>query len=176
MVVVQRCAGLKAKTARMRQAHAARSAWRAKGGASRGARHVTLPPRGRGVEGLVGRRPSRRAGESASCGAGLVEKLNTQELEVALSNRDKPVVIDFFATWCGPCVVLSKVLDEIAEEFGEDVRFVKVDTDEETELANYFQIQGLPTLMFIGKDKGKVLRAEGLLPAQQIKDMIKEVS
>ncbi len=60
---------------------------------------------------------------------------------------------------------------------GESVQFVKVDTDEEAELASYFQIQGLPTLMFIGADKGgKVLRAEGLLPADQIKKMIEDVS
>jgi len=111
------------------------------------------------------------------CSAGTVQKLTTQELEVAISSRDKPMVIDFFATWCGPCVMLSKVLDQLAAELGESVQFVKVDTDEEAELASYFQIQGLPTLMFIGADKGgKVLRAEGLLPADQIKKMIEDVS
>lgn len=112
-----------------------------------------------------------------SCSAGLVKKVTTQELEVAISSRDKPMVIDFFATWCGPCVMLAKVLEQLASELGEDVDFVKVDTDEEVELSSYFQIQGLPTLMFIGKDKGgKVLRAEGLLPAEQIRQMIEDVS
>jgi thioredoxin len=106
-----------------------------------------------------------------------VKKLTTQELEVAISSRDKPMVIDFFATWCGPCVMLSKVLEQLATELGESVDFVKVDTDEEVELSTYFQIQGLPTLMFLGKDKGgKVLRAEGLLPAEQIRQMIEDVS
>mmetsp|Transcript_8262 Transcript_8262/g.21313 ORF Transcript_8262/g.21313 Transcript_8262/m.21313 type:complete len:195 (+) Transcript_8262:127-711(+) len=127
--------------------------------------------------GAENRRNAFARGERIACSAGTVQKLNTEELEAAIANRDKPVVIDFFATWCGPCVMLAKVLDEVAEELGEDVSFLKVDTDEEVDLANYFKIQGLPTLMFIGKDKGgKVLRAEGLLPAQQIKDMIKEVS
>jgi len=103
--------------------------------------------------------------------------MTTQELEVAISSRDKPMVIDFFATWCGPCVMLSKVLEQLAAELGDNVSFVKIDTDEEVELASYFQIQGLPTLMVLGKDKGsKVLRAEGLLPADQIKQMIQEVS
>ena len=92
-------------------------------------------------------------------------------------SSDVPVLIDFWATWCGPCVMLAKVLEQLASELGEDVDFVKVDTDEEVELSSYFQIQGLPTLMFIGKDKGgKVLRAEGLLPAEQIRQMIEDVS
>ncbi|QDZ20034.1 thioredoxin-like protein [Chloropicon primus] len=126
---------------------------------------------------------SRRTGAGGvrprdlACGAGMVQKLTTQELEVAISSRDKPMVIDFFATWCGPCVMLSKVLEQLAVELGDSVQFVKVDTDEEVELASFFQIQGLPTLMVLGKDNGgKVLRAEGLLPPDQIKQMIQEVS
>jgi thiol-disulfide isomerase/thioredoxin len=50
------------------------------------------------------------------------------------------MVIDFFATWCGPCVMLSKVLEQLATELGESVDFVKVDTDEEVELSTYFQV------------------------------------
>lgn len=117
----------------------------------------------------------RRAGRSGLvCNAGQVQKLNTEELEAVIQSRDKPVVIDFFATWCGPCVMLSKVLDELSAEMGDEAQFVKVDTDEEVQLASYFQIQGLPTLVVLGKEKA--LRAEGLLPPEQIKQMIEEVS
>lgn len=125
----------------------------------------------------AGRGTRRTRSGRLVCLAGSVQKMTTQELEVAISSRDKPMVIDFFATWCGPCVMLSKVLEQLAAELGDNVSFVKIDTDEEVELASYFQIQGLPTLMVLGKDKGsKVLRAEGLLPADQIKQMIQEVS
>ena len=96
--------------------------------------------------------------------------------EVRLSDyRGQVILVNFWATWCGPCVMLSKVLEQLAAELGDNVSFVKIDTDEEVELASYFQIQGLPTLMVLGKDKGsKVLRAEGLLPADQIKQMIQD--
>ena len=125
----------------------------------------------------AGRGTRRTRSGRLVCLAGSVQKMTTQELEVAISSRDKPMVIDFFATWCGPCVMLSKVQEQLAAELGDNVSFVKIDTDEEVELASYFQIQGLPTLMVLGKDKGsKVLRAEGLLPADQIKQMIQEVS
>ena len=131
----------------------------------------------RGMRGSAGKVAGerRRAGRSGLvCNAGQVQKLNTEELEAVIQSRDKPVVIDFFATWCGPCVMLSKVLDQLSAEMGDEAQFVKVDTDEEVQLASYFQIQGLPTLVVLGKEKA--LRAEGLLPPEQIKQMIEEVS
>merc|ERR1711998_176518 len=98
-----------------------------------------------------------------------VEQLNAEELEVAIQERSVPLVIDFYATWCGPCVLLAQELEKVAEELGDEVRIVKVDTDEEPMLASQLQIQGLPTVVFVGLDKSKpALRTEGLLPAETI--------
>ena len=88
-------------------------------------------------------------------------------------DRSTPLVIDFFATWCGPCVLLASELEKVKAELGESVRIVKVDTDEEATLSTQLQIQGLPTLVFVGTDLEKpALRTEGMLPAEMIKGII----
>ncbi len=94
-------------------------------------------------------------------------------MEVA--NRDCPLIIDFFATWCGPCVLMSKELEIVAEELGDAVKIIKIDTDKNDAIATSLQIQGLPTLIFVGMDATKpALRTEGLLPAQAIVDIVKQ--
>lgn len=104
-----------------------------------------------------------------------MEKLNAEELEVALSERDRPLVIDFSANWCGPCLLLAQELEKVAKELGDKVRLVKVDTDENPELSSQLQIQGLPTMVFVGVDKDKpALRTEGLLPAETIIEIIQK--
>ena len=83
------------------------------------------------------------------------------------------MVIDFFATWCGPCVLLASELEKVKTELGDTVRIVKVDTDEESALSTQLQIQGLPTLVFVGTDVEKpALRTEGMLPAEMVKSII----
>lgn len=82
-------------------------------------------------------------------------------------------MVDFFATWCGPCLLLAKELEAVAADLGDAVRIVKVDVDANDELAGSLAIQGLPTLVFVGLDPAKpALRTEGLLPAATIKDII----
>ena len=105
--------------------------------------------------------------------AGKVQKMNAEELEIAMANRDKPMVIDFYATWCGPCVLMSAELEKVQERLGDAVQCVKVDTDEESELATQLQIQGLPTLVFVSPDQSKpALRTEGMLPAETVISVI----
>jgi len=105
--------------------------------------------------------------------AGLVKKLNSEQLEIELQDRSTPLIIDFFATWCGPCVALAKELEELQEELGEKVRVVKVDTDEEAELASQLQIRGLPTLVFVGTDMEKpALRTEGFFAKSAIMKIV----
>ena len=100
-------------------------------------------------------------------------QVDAAQLEVAIAQREGPLLIDFFATWCGPCVMLSKELDVVGEEMGDKVRILKVDCDEEEQLAAQLQIRGLPTMVFISADKSKpALRTEGILPAAQIKEII----
>ncbi|KAK9861920.1 hypothetical protein WJX84_009202 [Apatococcus fuscideae] len=105
----------------------------------------------------------------------LVQQLNAEELEVAIAERDRPLIIDFFATWCGPCLLLAKELEKVAQELGDTIRVVKVDTDKNPMLSSQLQIQGLPTMVFVGMDKDKpALRTEGLLPAEVIKEIIEK--
>lgn len=93
--------------------------------------------------------------------------------ELWRQDRSTPLVIDFFATWCGPCVLLASELEKVKAELGDSVRIVKVDTDEEAALSTQLQIQGLPTLVFVGTDTEKpALRTEGMLPAEMVKSII----
>ncbi|KAI5070569.1 hypothetical protein GOP47_0015193 [Adiantum capillus-veneris] len=103
-----------------------------------------------------------------------VAKVTAQELDTILDGgRECPIVVDFYATWCGPCILLSQELEKLAAEYGETVKFLKVDTDEEHELASELKIQGLPTLVFVSKDAEKnAIRTEGLLSADAIRNII----
>jgi thioredoxin 1 len=79
-----------------------------------------------------------------------------------------PVVVDFYATWCGPCKMLSPRLDKLAGEFSGKIKFVKVNVDEAQELAGRFRVEGIPTLLFM--KNGKVEdRVTGLLPEDALK-------
>lgn len=85
-------------------------------------------------------------------------------------NSDKPVLIDFFAGWCGPCRMLSPVVDEIANE-REDIKVCKVNVDEERELAGFFQISSIPTLAVI-KDGNVVGGVVGVRSKREILKML----
>eukprot|EP00246_Nothoceros_aenigmaticus_P008153 TRINITY_DN22664_c0_g1_i1.p1 TRINITY_DN22664_c0_g1~~TRINITY_DN22664_c0_g1_i1.p1 ORF type:complete len:189 (+),score=20.07 TRINITY_DN22664_c0_g1_i1:25-591(+) len=106
----------------------------------------------------------------------LVQKVSATELNHILVNeRTQPLVVDFYATWCGPCILLAQELEMLAVQYGEDVRFLKVDTDEEYELAHQMQVRGLPTLIFVSKDPEKhAIRVEGLMPSQVLRDIIEK--
>jgi len=102
-----------------------------------------------------------------------IRYVNEEELEVAIQSREKPMVIDFYATWCGPCVMLSKELEQVAEALGDTVDILKIDCDENEGISNALQIQGLPTLIFVSTSNDKpALRTEGLLPAQSIIEIV----
>ena len=86
-------------------------------------------------------------------------------------NSDKLVLIDFWASWCGPCRMVGPIIDEIAKE-NPDIKVCKVNVDEEPELANEFHIMSIPTLVVM-KD-GQVLRQSmGAKPKSQILDLLK---
>ncbi len=89
--------------------------------------------------------------------------------EVVL-NSDKPVLIDFWASWCGPCRMLSPVVDEIAEE-RDDIRVCKVNVDEERELAGMFGVSSIPTLAVV-KDGRVVNGSVGVRPKRDILRML----
>ncbi len=84
---------------------------------------------------------------------------------------DKPAIIDFYADWCGPCQALSPILDEIAEEYGDDITVYKVNTEVEEELSAMFGIRSIPSLLFVPMDEEPKM-AQGLVPKESLKEMI----
>ena len=82
-------------------------------------------------------------------------------------NSEKPVLIDFFATWCGPCQVLGPILKEVKDSLGERVFIIKVDVDKNQELAALQQVRGVPTLILFQNGK-QLWRQSGVLSKEEI--------
>lgn len=74
-------------------------------------------------------------------------KVTKDNFENEVLQSETPVLLDFFATWCGPCRMLSPILEEIAKEYAGKIKVCKVDVDEEPELASAFRVQSIPTLV-----------------------------
>lgn len=75
--------------------------------------------------------------------------LNSSNFDEQVTNTDKLVLIDFYATWCGPCKMLSPIISEIANEYSNSVKVCKVNVDESQELALKYNIMSIPTLIFL---------------------------
>lgn len=89
-----------------------------------------------------------------------------------LVTGEQPVLVDFFATWCGPCKALAPILVDVAKTLDGAVRVVKIDVDRNPAISQAYQVQGVPTLALF-KD-GKILwRQSGVLPAQAIVQQVK---
>lgn len=84
---------------------------------------------------------------------------------------DKPAIVDFYATWCGPCKMIAPVLEELAKEYEGKIVIYKIDTDKEKELASAFGIRSIPTLLFIPKS-GDPQVAQGAMPKEGLKKAI----
>ncbi|RAJ16398.1 thioredoxin [Olleya aquimaris] len=87
-------------------------------------------------------------------------------------NKDIPVLVDFFATWCGPCKTLSPILKEVKDDLGEGVSIIKIDVDKNQALASKYQVRGVPT-MILFKNGKQVWRQSGVLQKNDIINIIK---
>ena len=96
--------------------------------------------------------------------------INKDNFHKEVLNSDKPVLLDFFASWCGPCRMVGPILDEIAEE-REDIKVCKINIDEQPELAHRYRIMTVPTLMVL-KDGNIVEQSVGAKPKHQILAMV----
>jgi thioredoxin len=89
-----------------------------------------------------------------------------------LSSAEKPVLVDFYATWCGPCRMIAPILDQVQTLLKDKLQVVKIDTDRYPELASQYEIHALPTLVLFKNGKS-VERIEGVLPPEQLVDRLK---
>lgn len=98
-------------------------------------------------------------------------KLSKENFDTSVAQSDRPVLIDFWAEWCGPCKMLNPVLKEIATEAGDRVTIAKINVDEEPELANRFRVQSIPT-MIVFKNGTEQSRLVGLAPKKKILEQL----
>ena len=88
-------------------------------------------------------------------------------------NSDRPVLIDFYATWCGPCQAMGPILKDVVKKVGDKATVLKIDVDKNPKVAAKYQIQGVPTLMVFKKGK-MVWRQSGVVPANQLVSVIEK--
>ena len=87
---------------------------------------------------------------------------------------DKGILLDFYASWCGPCKVMSPIIDELAEEYKDRAIIAKVDSEQNPNLSAFFKIKSIPTLIFI-KDKKLIEVINGLVPKPNLQEMIEDL-
>ncbi len=125
----------------------------------------------------LNRIPNERVSESATCGRCKSSLLDGSPIEgtdsniTALLNSDQPIVIDFWAPWCNPCVGFAPVFSDVAQERAGSVRFVKVDTEAQQALAAQYQIRSIPCIM-VFKNGKRVDTLNGALPKSQFNDWL----
>lgn len=89
-----------------------------------------------------------------------------------LINGDKPVLVDFFATWCGPCKALTPILKDVKAELGDNVSIIKIDVDKNEALASQFQVRGVPTILLFQNGK-QLWRQSGVFSKNDLVSVIK---
>lgn len=88
-------------------------------------------------------------------------------------NQDKPVLVDFFAEWCGPCKVQAPMLSELKERVGEKASIIKIDVDKNPQVAAQFAVRGVPTLILFRQGEIK-WRQSGVVPTDELERLIQQ--
>jgi thioredoxin 1 len=88
-------------------------------------------------------------------------------------NGDKPVLVDFFAEWCGPCKMMAPILKEVKKEVGDTISIIKVDVDKSPQAAQAYQVQGVPTLILFKNGK-PLWRQSGVVAKAGLVDVIRK--
>lgn len=100
--------------------------------------------------------------------------LTDDEFEATIANSSKPILVDFWAEWCGPCKQLGPILDDLSKEMGEQVTIAKVNIDQNPEAPQRFGVRGIPT-MILFKDGKPVATKVGSLPKSQLVEWLNSV-
>jgi len=102
---------------------------------------------------------------------GTVQAIEAARWEQEVLKATEPVMVDFWAVWCGPCRMLAPTVEEIAGEYTGRLKVLKLNTDENQEIASRYQIMGIPTLLFF-KGGNVVDKVVGVVPKRQIKERV----
>ena len=107
----------------------------------------------------------------------LFQTINTVKMSNfnSIIQSEKPVLIDFFATWCGPCKMLSPILKEVKDSLGDRVSIIKIDVDKNQQIASQYQVRGVPTMILFQNGK-QLWRQSGVLTKEEIIKTIIEKS
>ncbi|MGH4140457.1 thioredoxin [Clostridium sp.] len=101
----------------------------------------------------------------------MIKEINDKNFNEEITNSNSIVVVDFWAPWCGPCKMLSPVIEELAKEMGKEVKFAKVNVDENPLISSKYRIASIPTVMVFSKDAVKETMV-GFRPKADIKKII----
>ena len=102
-----------------------------------------------------------------------VQNFESEDLQNTLTTSSKPIIVDFYAEWCGPCKILAPVLANVSEKYEDSISIIKIDIDKYSNLAQDYEVQSVPTLIFF-LDGKEVKRTTGFMPEEKLTQIIEE--